>query len=139
MREHAGICGFAAACSGNFSCRRIPWLRAVIPQPVTAPATENRLELHFLGVAPEALQVVILAGLFAKDVNQEVAVIQQNPFGVLIALHAIGTLPKFAKLRLHFVGNRLNLPRVGAAGNDEKVGKRGDVAQVQNGDILGLF
>jgi hypothetical protein len=33
----------------------------------------------------------------------------------------------------------LNLARVGAAGDDEKVGERGDVAQVQNGDVFGLF
>ena len=47
-------------------------------------------EFYFAGVAPEAGEVVELAGLAVKDVNDEIAVIEQDPLGGVIALDANG-------------------------------------------------
>jgi hypothetical protein len=43
------------------------------------------------------------------------------------------------QLDFDFIGNGLDLPGVGAGCDDEKVGKRGDFAEIENLDILRLL
>ena len=96
----------------------------------TKGPAQTDLELDGLRVAPEAFEVVILAGFFGKYVNQEVAVIEQHPFGVLVAFDALWALAQFAELRFDLVGDRLDLPGVRAATDDEKVGEGSDFAKI---------
>jgi hypothetical protein len=89
-------------------------------------------------VAPQAFQVVILAGLRREYVNDKIAVVGQNPLGVVQPFHTERPLTDFLEALLHFLGNGLNLTRVGAGGDDEVVGKRGHVAQIEDAN-LGTF
>ena len=69
-------------------------------------------ELVPLGVAPEPLEAVEGAALAAEDVDDEVEVVEQDPFG---ALHAFGQRRPLVELVLqrlaHRVGDRGDLPR----------------------------
>ena len=40
---------------------------------------------------PQALQIVVLARCFGKDVNNELAVIDEYPFPTLITFHTSGS------------------------------------------------
>jgi len=72
-------------------------------------------------------------------VDQVVAVIEQDPLRVLVAFDAVRILAQLLQLDFDFVGDGLDLPGVGAAEDDEKIGKRGDFAEVEDLDILRLF
>jgi hypothetical protein len=71
--------------------------------------------------------------------NQIVAVIEQNPLRVLIAFHAIGPLTQFSQLGFDFVRNRLNLPGVGSATDDEEIGKGSDFTKIEDDNVFGLL
>ena len=47
-------------------------------------------EFDFAGVAPEAGEVVEFAGFVVKDVDDEIAIIEQDPFGGIIAFDPNG-------------------------------------------------
>jgi hypothetical protein len=91
-------------------------------------------------VAPETLQAVILAGFGREDVDQQVAVIGQHPFGLVVTLDADGQLAGLLlQLEADFVADGLNLARVGAGRDDEEIGERGDAGEVQNQDVGGFL
>jgi hypothetical protein len=48
------------------------------------------LELLDVGIIPERLDVVVLAGLGLENVDQHVEIVEQNPFFVLQAFHVEG-------------------------------------------------
>jgi hypothetical protein len=56
-----------------------------------------------------------------------------------MALDVRGTLAVLGKTFADLVADGLNLTRVAAGADDEVVGKRGDLAQVENGDVRGFF
>ena len=89
-------------------------------------------EIDLFGVAPEALEVVKISGVFVEDVYDEVAVIEQDPFGRIVALGANDAgVQLLLQLLGDLVGDRLHLPLVGAAGDNEKFGETGDIAEVE--------
>ena len=71
--------------------------------------------------------------------DQIIAVIKQNPLRILIPFHTIRVFAEFFELGLDFVGNCLNLAGVGAAADQEKVGERGDFAEVEDLYVLCLL
>jgi hypothetical protein len=79
-------------------------------------------------VPPQALQVVIAAGSIQKDVNDEVAVVHQDPFGVLVTLHTDRQITPLLQPEVNFVGDCLILADVGACTDDEMIGEAGDFA-----------
>src|SRR6476660_1383923 len=92
-----------------------------------------------LRVAPEALQVVVGARLLRKNVDHVVAVIHQDPFGVGITFHARRNVSVLLQLHLDLIGYCLILPRIRAVADDQYLGERGHVAQIQHADLLRLF
>ncbi len=72
--------------------------------------------------------------------DQEVAVIGEDPFGLVVALNADG---QFAGLVFHlevdFIADGLDLRGIVSGADDEVVGKRGDAAKVKDFDVDGLF
>lgn len=71
--------------------------------------------------------------------NQEVAVIGKNPFGLLIPFEANRQLTHFFELHPYLVADRLYLARIRAGADHEEIGKRGDSSEVQNLDLRSLF
>jgi len=72
--------------------------------------------------------------------DHEVHVIHQHPFSLVVSLdvgrpHARAFQPQF-----HFVGNRLDLPGIGPAAQEEIVGKRSrPFFHFQDAEFFGLF
>src|ERR1700758_5133378 len=67
---------------------------------------------HGLRVAPQPFEVVIHARLLRKNVDQEIAVIHQHPFGVLVAFDACRVLALLFQRLLDLIRDRLDLPGV---------------------------
>lgn len=92
-----------------------------------------------LGVAPEALQVVIFPSLFREHMNNEVAIVGQHPFSVLESFHAGGELLAFGELLADFLADGLDLPGIRPGADYEEISERGNLAQVENAYIVGLL
>ena len=88
---------------------------------------------------PEPLQVIEATRLIIKDMHHEIAVINQNPFGVLITFHARRGITMTLQLLNHFVGDRLHLSPICAGTDDEEIGKAGDTRKIENDNIFSLF
>ena len=52
--------------------------------------------------------------------DNKIHVVDQNPIGLVIALHLIGGRARFLQAQLYLVGDGLNLPGI-LAGTDEEV------------------
>ena len=72
--------------------------------------------------------------------NHEIDVVQQDPFGLLVALDVRGADAGLPESLLYFIGDGLNLPGVATGANNKEVGEaaRG-LVQLEDGLILGLF
>ncbi len=72
---------------------------------------------------PEALEIVVSPGLLRKNVHDEVPVVHQDPFRVIVALDA----DREASEELHpesgLVADRLDLAGVGSRADDEEIGE----------------
>lgn len=71
--------------------------------------------------------------------NHEVAVIDQDPFGGVVAFDAVGELARLLKLFLDFVRDGVGLAGIGNRADDEVVGERSDVAEIQDGQVRSFF
>ena len=71
--------------------------------------------------------------------NQIVAVIRQDPFGVREAFHADGIFAASFKLLADFFDDCLDLLGIASAADDEEIRESRNVTQVQNANIEGLF
>jgi len=73
-------------------------------------------------------------------VNQHVAVIGQDPFGLVITFDTRRELAGLLfELDCDFVANGLNLPLIGAIANDKEVRERGNAGEVENLDVRRLL
>lgn len=97
-------------------------------------------ELDDGGVPPEAFEAVVFPLFRVEDVHQEVAVIAEDPFGVVVAFHAVR---EFSCLLLHlqgdFVPDGLDLGLVLARADEEEIGEGGDFPEVEDLDVPGLL
>jgi hypothetical protein len=71
--------------------------------------------------------------------DQEVAIIGEHPFGLVMTLHAAGQFARVFELQADFLANSLHLFGIVAGANDEVIGERCDAGQIQNLDVFGLF
>lgn len=88
---------------------------------------------------PQALQFIKGARLGREHVDKIVAVIRQNPFSVGKSFDADRIFAALIELLAYLFHNGLNLLRVIAAADHEKIGERGDFAQIQNSNIGGFL
>src|SRR6202161_614987 len=93
--------GFVGALVTGFGTRR--------------SGTGRLVKLDALGVAPQAFEVVILAGAFAENVHDEKSIIEQHPFGAGFAFAMRGAAPVAMQLFFDGFANGLNL-RLARAG-----------------------
>ena len=72
--------------------------------------------------------------------DHEINVVQQDPFGLPVALHVRGPDAGLPESLLYLIGDGLNLPRVATGTNNKEIGKpAGGLVERQNGQILSLF
>jgi hypothetical protein len=92
------------------------------------------LNFYFLRVAPEHFKVVIAAGLFIEDVDDNIDKIEEYPVAPLIA--RFSEKPKALRLGLlgYLVSDAAHLPVACARGNDEVVRNIGYLPQVEHND-----
>src|SRR5271156_6685559 len=97
------------------------------------------VELDALGVAPEALEVVILAGAFAENVHDEKSIIEQDPFGAGFAFAMRGPAPVAMQALRDGFADGLNLRLAGPGAEQEIIGERAGAGKVQDGNVQSLF
>jgi len=68
------------------------------------------LQLHYLGVYPEALKVVVAPHGLGKDMDDYVSIVQQGPSALFYALCAKGFLAFVPEAIFDVIGNGVNLP-----------------------------
>jgi hypothetical protein len=67
--------------------------------------------------------------------HQKIAVVHQDPLGVLVALDAEGPLADLNEVFPNGIADRLNLAGVRSVTNDETVGEGSDLAKVENTNV----
>jgi hypothetical protein len=72
-------------------------------------------------------------------VNQKIAVIEQNPLTLFVALGAGRVLALLLQTQPDLVGDGLVLTRVRSGADDEIIGERSDPGEIQNRDVSGFF
>jgi hypothetical protein len=93
---------------------------------------------HRRGLPIQAFQVVEVALVGAEDVDDDVAKIQEDPARRRLALAAVGGDAVLGQLRVDGVAEGLHLANGLSAGDHEVVGEQGNVADIQEEDILSL-
>ena len=79
------------------------------------------------------------ARLLGEDVHDEIDIIQQHPLRPVVAFHIVRVVAVALEAQLDVVGDRLDLPRVGAGADQEIIGETGDLSQVENYQIQGFL
>ena len=90
------------------------------------------------GVAPEHFELVVGAGLAAEDVADDVDEVDEDPAAAGLALDAELLDPLLLEVGPDPLGDGPELPLAGAGAQDEEVGDLGQLAQVEDQDVLGL-
>lgn len=85
---------------------------------------------------PETFQVVVGAGACQKNVDDEIAVVLENPLGVFVTFDADRELTLVLQLQVDFIADGLILPRAAAGTDQEVVGKGGDFLKIEDNDLL---
>src|SRR5579859_1469233 len=81
-----------------------------------------------------------MARTLGEDVQHKMNVVQQNPFRLVVAFHAVGALAGLGELLLHFIGDGLYLAWVGAGAEDKVISKSAARAvHLQNGYVFTFF
>ena len=75
------------------------------------------------GGLPQPLQIVELTRVLAKNVNDKIHVVQQDPLGLVVALDMRGLLPDRGELLVYLIGDGLELPGVATGTNNKIIGK----------------
>jgi hypothetical protein len=91
------------------------------------------------GVAPKQFQVVDSSVQWVEQVDYEVAEIENHPAARLVSVLAHGALTKFLHLAKYIIGDGANLAIVASRRDDEEVGQIGELAQVENANVLSLL
>jgi hypothetical protein len=108
--------------------------------PIHVTILRGSLELQTRGVAPQIFQGVVGPLFFREDVNHHIAVVRHDPLALWEAVHDQRLhMMVFPKPFLQLVRDRLQMRLAGAGANQEKIGERGDAAQVDGDDALRLF
>jgi hypothetical protein len=92
-----------------------------------------------LGVTPQTIEIVIGASFLGENVDQVVAIVCQNPLGILEALDTDRVFSDLVKLTSDLFDDRLNLFGVAAGGDYEEIRERGDFAQIEHSNVGGFL
>lgn len=107
--------------------------------PLGRSGRSIRWDLDAFCVAPQPLEIVEVARLRQKHVDDEVPVVHEYPFGVVVAFEADRQFAEIFHLQMHFVADRLILASVGTAADYEVVGEACHLTQVEDYNVLGFL
>src|SRR5712692_8273283 len=85
------------------------WLRGLSVCRCSTETASRGGDVYALGVAPKTLEIVIGAGARREDVNQEVAIIHQDPLRVFVAFDADREVAVLLQLEADLIGDSLDL------------------------------
>ena len=103
------------------------------------PGAGRLVKFDALGVAPETLEVVILAGAFAENVHDEKSVIKQHPLGAGFAFAMRDAMPVAMQPLFDGLANRLNLRLAGAGAKQKIIRECAGTGKVQDGNVQSLL
>jgi hypoxanthine phosphoribosyltransferase len=72
-------------------------------------------------------------------VDQKIAVVTQNPVGLLVAFDAEGQFAALLQAHADLIADGLDVALVGPRADHEMIGERGDAGQIENADISGFL
>ena len=75
--------------------------RRIVLSSEATPRSFGRRDVQVSGVAPETFQIVVGPSRCGENMHDEVAVIGQDPFGILIAFDAERKFSEFGKFLAH--------------------------------------
>ena len=93
---------------------------------------------RFIADRPQPLQRVELAHARQHDVDDDVAEIDEHPFGFAFAFDAERLAVEALGKLHHFIGDRFDVPGRGAGGDDHVIADAGLAADVDLDDIVGF-
>src|SRR5207244_11361197 len=88
--------------------------------------------VNALRFAPKPFEVVKATRLVIKNVDDEIAIDHQHPFGILVTFNARGASAVTLQLVDNFVGDCLHLTLVRATGEHKEIREAGDLAQIKH-------
>lgn len=93
------------------------------------------LPLDARGISPQALQAVEVPGGGLEHMDNDIAVVQENPLGLPFALFTKGTPPEGTELLLDVFGEALHMGTGGPGDDDEDVGDGDEIADTEEHDV----
>lgn len=100
----------------------------------------GRFEVDDGCIRPQPLELVVVPRLLIEHVDNHVAVVQQDPAGVLPALATKGqSLHLGFEFSLHIIRKRANMPIRGSGCDNEDVGDNQQLRNVEQRDIEALL
>lgn len=95
----------------------------------------SRRNRDVFGMPPETFQLVISARLSRKYVDQAIAIIHQNPLGVVKPFHAHRIFAALFQLQRDLFSDGLDLFGIGARTDHKEIREGGYVTQVQQANV----
>src|SRR6478735_8939814 len=124
-------CAGSCSTSRPGGCARSPDRRSALVRDHVGRQLDRR------AVAPQPLEGVEAALLLVLHVHDDVAVVDEHPAAVALALAPDRLGVDLAELVLDLVDDRLHLPLVGRGGEQERVGDRQLLRDIEGDDLLG--
>jgi len=96
--------------------------------------------LHLGSVGPQTFQSVILTGRGLEEVDDDVAVIEKDPFGLRFAFVAQRfQVEVFAETFFDALGERLDMRSGGPGCDNEHIGQNKEVFDIKQDDVIALL
>jgi hypothetical protein len=90
-------------------------------------------------VTPETLEIVKGPCGGQEDVNDEIAIILEDPLGVFVSLDADRHLAAVLHLQVNFIADGLVLAGIVAGADQKIICKTGDLSKIQDHNVLRLL
>src|SRR5690348_3760742 len=136
-RYGAGSSASPASAPRSFSCSNVRTFMSGRNTP-SLGSSIVALPVHARRVRPQLLEGVVFAGGRVEDVDDDVAVILDDPLAGLVALDGQAAVPQTVHGGVDFFRDRVDLPAAGAGDEDEEVVQGGDAPHVEDQDVVAL-
>jgi hypothetical protein len=112
--------------------------RSKRPEASRTLRSQLRHATAFAG-APQSFQIVELARLCREDVDNEIDVVQKNPFTFLVPFDVQRPNALLSQPFIDAFGNGLIVPAGSPCADQKVIGERADVVEINDDNVLCLF